>query len=94
MAVPAGVSPMAEPVFSNSSSTTLADGHKIAQVLAIHQFCVWVCLYARFLSSWYTYLTLVDFSENLLYFCYSVLTMYDPTWLPDEIILLADCKAK
>lgn len=48
MAVPANVSPMNEPVISSSmqyggpldrdggSSTTLSDGHKISQVLAIH----------------------------------------------------------
>ena len=50
MAVPTSASPMAEPVFSSSmqyggaldrdggSLTTVADGHKIAQVHAINSF--------------------------------------------------------
>lgn len=50
MAVPSNVSAMNEPVFSSSmqyggpldrdggNSTTLADGHKISQVLVIHEY--------------------------------------------------------
>lgn len=66
MAVPSSVSPMTESIFSSSmqyggalerdggSSTTLADGHKISQVLLSNKkylrylvftnICFWVCL--------------------------------------------------